>query len=372
MIYALILTSFVISIFLSAMIIPRILVVAFRKKLFDVPNDRKIHKDWIPRLGGMSFFPTILFSTAFTMAMRYAYGIEIPYDLMDLVVPEICFFICGLTLIYLTGVKDDLIGLRYRTKFFIQIVAASFLPLSDLWINNLYGVFGVYELTPWVGVPFTLFAVVFITNAINLIDGIDGLASGLSGMAVLVLGLLFLENQLWTYAILSFATLGVLLPFFYYNVFGKAERGRKIFMGDTGSLTLGYILSFLSIRYASYNPYLSPYADGAFVISFSVLLVPLLDVVRVIGVRARNRRSLFQPDKNHIHHKFLAMGFTPRASLLLILLMACSFCCVNMALMSCLDSNEILVGDILIWIGLNTWFDRVKARKKIRDGKKCG
>ena len=102
--------------------------------------------------------------------------------------------------------------------------------------------------------PLTIFVIVFICNAINLIDGIDGLASGLSGVSLMVLGVLFLHNQMWTYATLAFSTLGVLIPFFYYNVFGQVEHGRKIFMGDTGSLTLGYILAFLCIRYAVYNP----------------------------------------------------------------------------------------------------------------------
>ena len=107
--------------------------------------------------------------------------------------------------------------------------------------------------------PFTVLLVVFVTNAINLIDGIDGLASGLSSVALLVFGFLFMQKELWTYSMLAFATFGVLVPFFYYNVFGSAERARKIFMGDTGSLTLGYVLSFLAIKYSQYNPDVTPY-----------------------------------------------------------------------------------------------------------------
>ena len=109
-----------------------------------------------------------------------------------------------------------------------------------------------------------MLTVVFITNAINLIDGIDGLASGLSSVALLVFTFLFISKGLWSYAMLSAGTFGVLVPFFYYNVFGSVERARKIFMGDTGSLTLGYTLSFLAIKYSQHNTDIMPYTEAPF------------------------------------------------------------------------------------------------------------
>lgn len=355
---------FIISTILSSFIIPRILVVAFRKRLFDIPNDRTVHHGTVPRLGGLSFVPTIIFSLAFAMSLRYIYGFPLAPNLVHIVVPEVLLLICGLTILYISGIKDDLVGLRYRTKFVIQIIVASFFPLSGLWINNLYGLFGIYELTPWLGIPFTILLTVFITNAINLIDGIDGLASGLSSVALIILGSLFLYNRVWLYAMLSFATLGVLLPFFYYNVFGRVERHNKIFMGDTGSLTLGYILAFLSIRYSSFNPDLIPYSEGAIVVAFSTLIVPMFDVIRVILVRLRTRNPLFEPDRNHIHHKFLDMGLSHRRAMLSILGLAIGFCCLNIILVPHLDNNVLFVGDIVIWTGLNLWFDKVRDKKK--------
>ena len=167
MIYIFIAISLFISIVLSALIIPRILVVAFRKKLFDIPDERKVHSGIIPRLGGISFVPTILFSLAFTTGLRYLIGYEIAIDSLHFIVPEFYFLVCGLTLLYLSGIKDDLVGLRYRSKFVIQIIAASLIPLSGLWINNLYGLFGIEELTPWLGIPFTILLTVFIVNTIN-------------------------------------------------------------------------------------------------------------------------------------------------------------------------------------------------------------
>lgn len=376
MLFLLILIAFTVSVLLSWLIIPRILVVAFRKRLFDMPDARKIHSQAIPRLGGLSFVPTIFFSLSFVLGLQYTTGNSLPSASVRYIVPEFCFLVCGLVLLYLSGIKDDLVGLRYRTKFVVQILAALFFPLSGLWINNFYGLFGIHELSAWIGIPFTILAVVFITNAINLIDGIDGLASGLSSVALTVLGSLFLYEHLWLYATLAFSTLGVLLPFFYYNVFGQAEHCKKIFMGDTGSLTLGYILSFLSIRYASYNPELTPFTDGAIVIAFSTLIVPLFDVVRVMLVRARTRKGLFSPDKNHIHHKFLAMGFSPRAAMLSILALACLFSCLNILLISYIDNTVMFIVDIFVWIGLNLLFDRIrdkggKATKKTINGKKA-
>lgn len=363
--------ALVISIFLSWLIIPRILVVAFRKRLFDRPDSRKIHRGLIPRLGGLSFVPTIFFSLAFVLGLRYL--LEIPIDAAHVlvVVPEFCFLVCGLTLLYLAGIKDDLVGLRYRTKFFIQLLAAVFFPLSGLWINYLYGLFGFYDLPAWAGIPFTVLVVLLITNAINLIDGIDGLASGLSSVALAVLGSLFLCKGLWLYATLAFSTLGVLLPFFYYNVFGEAERCKKIFMGDTGSLTLGYILSFLAVRYSAYTPALAPLSEGALVVAFSTLIVPVFDVIRVVLVRARTHRGLFSPDRNHIHHKFLAMGFTPRRAMLSILGLACVFSCTNIFLISSFDNTWMLIMDIAVWTGLNIWFDRLRDRRQSNDKSSC-
>lgn len=369
MIYLLILLAFIISVVFSMVIIPRILIVALTKRLFDMPDERKIHTGAIPRLGGISFAPTILFSLAFISAIAYLgylYGFRIPPDSIPRITPDFYLLTCGLIILYLTGIKDDLIGVQYYSKFIVQIIAAVLLPISGLWINNFYGLFGIHELTPWIGIPLTIFVIVFITNAINLIDGIDGLASGLSGTALLVLGYLFLHNQMWTYAMLCFSTLGVLIPFFYYNVFGKAEYGRKIFMGDTGSLTLGYLLAFLCIRYAAYNPNIAPYCKSAILISFSTLIVPIFDVVRVVLLRFRRRKSLFSPDKNHIHHKFLEMDSCPRKVLLYILAISWAFSSMNIILAHYININILFIGDVVIWTAMNIYLNRIQDRKAAR------
>lgn len=369
MAYLLTTLSLVLSILLSALIIPRILVVAYRKKLFDIPNERKVHDGVIPRLGGISFLPTILFSLSFVTGLRYLIGFEIAENRLHFIIPEFFFLICGLTLLYLSGIKDDLVGLRYRSKFFIQIIAASMFPLAGLWINNLYGLVGIHELTPWIGIPFTILLTVFIINAINLIDGIDGLASGLSIIALSVSGGLYLYYTQWVYAMLAFSMLGTLLPFFYYNVFGKADRCTKIFMGDTGSLTLGYMLAFLTISFASVNPQIHPYFEGAIMLAFAPLIVPAFDVFRVMLIRARNHKPLFIADRNHIHHKCLDAGLSAKKSVICILGMAGTISCLALILADVINNNLILLLDIMLWLAFIRQLNQLIKYREIKNSR---
>lgn len=360
-----IISAFVSAVILGRIIIPNILIISLRKRLFDVPDERKVHKRPIPRLGGVTFFPVILFSLCVFTAVRLMTGYG-PADTSttDLVC-EFLFLTGGLTLLYIVGIADDLIGVRYRKKFLVQIISAAMFPLSGLYINNFYGLFGIYLIPAEVGIPLTMLLVVFITNAINLIDGIDGLASGLSMVALLVFGVLFVHFRMWSYAMLAFVTVGVIIPFFSYNVFGSADLGRKIFMGDTGSLTLGYILSFFVIKYCMYEPdMLLTMKTSPVLVSFSVLMVPCLDVIRVVLRRARNKRALFMPDKTHIHHKFLAMGFSPRRALITIQLMSACFCAFTIVAILYMNNTLVFVIDVVVWTLLNLWFDHVISKRK--------
>lgn len=362
-------TSFLVSCLIARIIIPKISLISKKKGLFDIPDERKLHKHAIPRLGGVSFFPTITFSMAFVMGIRYLAGFGISSMMSEHVVPEYLFLICGLTLLYLIGIADDLVGVRYKKKLVVQIVAASFFPLSGIYINNFYGLFGLYEIPLFVGIPFTMLLVVFITNAINLIDGIDGLASSLSSIALIAFGFLFYAQKMSIYSMLSFAVVGVLLPFFYYNVFGRAEKSTKIFMGDTGSLTLGYILSFLAVKYAMSNPEITAFTNGAIVIAFAVLIVPMFDVIRVVLLRIRKHLHIFHPDRNHIHHKFLAMGIGHRKTMLGILGIACFFAVSNILLIPYVNINILFIGDIVVWTVMNVIFDIIRDHYQLRKEK---
>ena len=353
--------GFLMAVLLGQIIIPRILVISLRKRLFDQPDSRKVHHRPISRLGGVTFFPVILIVMC-TVGLLQFYEME---NITSSVISESLCLVAGLMLLYMIGVCDDLIGVRYRRKFEVQILAAAFLPFAGLSIQNLGGLFGWYEISPLVGVPLTMLLTVFLINAINLIDGIDGLASGLCMVAITLFGVSFAWHGSWMYALLAFASVGVLVPFFFYNVFGNANRGHKIFMGDTGSLTLGFILSVMVVKYVSVMVQESSRLDGApVVMAFSVLLVPSLDVCRVVLNRFRRRVHPFKPDKSHIHHKFLNMGVTPRRSMILIQLMAVAFIVLTLVLLRIgLLAPVVFMLDILVWTLMNVWFSRIIRRR---------
>ena len=344
-----IVVSFIFSILMAWVIIPKIIVISRDKKMFDTPNSRSVHDKPIPRLGGVSFFPTIICSFCLSFVLRLKFGCPIA-DLNAVhLIAELLLLLSAITMLYLIGIADDLVGVGFKIKFLIQIISACLIPLSGIWINNFYGVFGLDELSPYFGIPFTIVLVVFITNAINLIDGIDGLASGLSSVALVILGIAFLEKQLWPYSMLAFSTLGVLIPFFRFNVFGNVDRAKKIFMGDTGSLTLGFILSFLAIKYTNYNASVASYTYGAIIIAFSALFIPAFDVIRVFFVRLKHGKSPFVADKSHIHHKFLDMGYSHRRVLCTILLLALVWSILNILLIPVLEPTYIILIDIICW-----------------------
>lgn len=362
--------AFLVSVFLGRIIIPNILIISLRKRLFDQPDGRKVHNRPIPRLGGVTFFPVIVFTFAVVTALRVMAN-NISYEVFTPTMAcEFLFLIAGLTLLYIIGIADDLVGVRYRKKFLVQIISASLFPVAGLYINNFYDLFGINFIPAYIGYPLTVLLVVFITNAINLIDGIDGLASGLSMVALVIFGVIFMHYSLWNFAILAFICVGVIVPFFAYNVFGNADKGRKIFMGDTGSLTLGYIISFFVIKYCMYVPGEDMQAYGSpVVVAFSVLLVPCLDVVRVVLKRARMGHPLFMPDKNHIHHKFLDMGFTPRKALITIQLMSAAFCAFSFVAVRYMDNTLVFVIDVVVWTLLNIWFNKIINKRLYGNGK---
>ena len=299
MISLFLLAGFVASALFAVLIIPNILLISYKRRLFDIPDSRKVHKVPVPRLGGLSFLPVILISFCLVTAFYYYYiGTPLNGFSAEKILCDFLSLTVGSMLLYLVGVRDDLIGVGYRYKFIVQIFAAILLIWPGGWLNSLGGLFGIHALPALVGMPLTILAVVYITNAINLIDGIDGLASGLSCISLVVLGILYAIKGEYLYALLAFSTLGVLVPFWFYNVFGNAQRGHKLFMGDAGSLTLGYILSMLAIHLSIKDPADTDLRNPQMVIAFSTLIVPMFDVVRVVLHRLRNKKNPFLPDKN--------------------------------------------------------------------------
>ncbi len=343
-----ILGVFISCIFLTGVLIPQILLIAFRRKLFDEVDERKIHKGTIPRLGGIAFQPVIVFSIFAALGINiYCENTEFVSCFLDDAMLIITTF-CSLQLLYLVGVADDLIGIKYRAKFVAQLICAAMLLLGGVCFNNLHGIFGIYAWPEWISYPFTVVVMVFIFNAINLIDGIDGLASGLSSIACAIYAVAFFLIGEYILSILAMATLGVLIPFYYYNVFGNPDKHSKIFMGDTGSLTIGIILSVLGTKLFDYDGDIE--GVNASVIAFSPLIVPCFDVVRVYLYRLRHHTNPFTPDKNHIHHRMLKAGFSQRGAMVTIVLASLLFTIFNILLSLVININFVVLIDVVAWI----------------------
>ena len=353
--------AFLLSIICGFVFTPVILDYCKRKKLYDLPSDRKIHSNAIPRMGGISFLPSMLVAFAavlFFMPITETY--TLPVNLWSAV------FLIGLFVIYCTGIIDDLTGLDARTKFMVQIATACLLPFAGLYINNLQGLFGVYEVPYYVGVPLTVFIIVFIDNAINLIDGIDGLAAGLSLLALGGFLTYFIHYEVFihTYCLLAAGMIGALIAFSYFNLFGKPERNNKIFMGDSGSLSLGFTLGFLAVKCASDNTAIWPTRPDSIIVPLTLLFVPTADVVRVTLYRLHHHKPLFHADKNHIHHKLMRTGMTQHQALVSILTLAVVYIVTNSLLFYALavPSTYIFIVDVLLFCLTNAWINsKMKA-----------
>lgn len=360
------LISFSIALVLAGIIIPQILLIAFRKKLFDEVDERKIHKGVVPRLGGIAFFPSILFSIAVVVGFNLKFfGVETFGVFTESMVP-VYFMICAVLLMFLVGMADDLVGVRYVAKFIVQIIASLLIFFSGMSIDNLFGFLWLNELPEWFVWMVTCFAVVYVVNAINLIDGIDGLASGLSTVAFVFYAVIFYYSGEYVYSMLSSAAAGTLFPFFYYNVFGNAKKQKKIFMGDTGALTTGMIMVFCAIAVLHIDRTVFSTDYNLVVMAISPLIIPCFDVVRVYLHRVERHRNPFLPDKCHIHHKLLALGLNQRTALCVIMAWAVLFIVVNVVLSPYCNPTVLVGADVLIWTLANVILSKAIARRERR------
>lgn len=341
-----IIISFLCSAVCGFVFIPLIISFCKRKGLYDLPDERKLHHSNIPRLGGISFLPSMFLAALAALALNNHFAND---DQMTISLWS-AYFAISLLLIYGVGLVDDLVGLEATPKFVVQIIAAVLMPAAGLYFNNLYGMLGIYEIGYWPGALFTVFVIVFISNAFNLIDGIDGLSGSLSFLALGGFLVCFIHQEMLIYCILIAGLMGVLVPFLYYNIWGKAEKGQKIFMGDAGSLTLGFILGFLAVKYSMNNPNVMPYRPYSMLLAYTLLVVPVFDVVRVSILRIRHHKPIFDADKNHIHHKLLRTGMNQHWTLVTILLLAVTFIALNVALAHVVDSMLIVLIDIAVWM----------------------
>lgn len=348
--------SFLISFVTGWFVIPRIILIAKRKRLFDKLDHRKEAKPPTPRLGGLAFFPIAMFSFSLMLGMRYFFGLDLPTSMESGLLITFMFLTASLLMIFFVGLADDLVEVNFKTKFLVQFICTSIMMFSGVYIRDLQGLLFVNYISPTISIPLCIIFVIWIINAYNLIDGVNGLCSGLGIIALTAFSGWYIYITNYVYAMFALSMAGVVLAFFYYNVRGKRLQ---IFMGDTGSLTLGFMISFLSLKFLS-NPsdlLLTdahvPHSNIALLVG--LLFIPLFDTLRVFVNRMNKGLSPFHPDRTHIHHKLLSTGLSHIQSTITLLLAQIGYLLLNVLLSEILELNVniVIIIDILLAIYIN-------------------
>ncbi|MCF0193639.1 MAG: undecaprenyl/decaprenyl-phosphate alpha-N-acetylglucosaminyl 1-phosphate transferase [Bacteroidaceae bacterium] len=341
------------------LVLPWLLRLSKKRGLYDIPNERKVHSNKIPRIGGMIFFPSVAVAVIVLSFMENVFS-ESP----DMVRISTVIVMAGVSLVYFIGVIDDIFGLEAKFKFVVQMIAAAVMPACGMYIDNLHGLFGIHELPIFFAWGITIFVIMLVVNAMNLIDGIDGLSSSLAVVALISFTVLYAHIGAYGCGLISVALLASVLVFMRYNIFGDENKNTKVFMGDAGSLILGYTFAVLFIRYATHTYVASP---SAMSLSFSLLTVPVLDLVRVAFVRLFQGKSIFAADKQHIHHICLDAGMTMRRAVVVIVALQLTIIGVTAAMSHHgVNINLMLVVDVLIFASAIIILKNFRQRRKRR------
>lgn len=285
--------AFISAFLITYVSVPAIINLAKIKKLYDEPNQRKSHQNRIPTLGGLALFIGFYFSFFFYSA--------------SLTIPGINSIMSALIILFVVGIHDDLFPLIAWKKLIAQLAAALIVTIQgNIRIENLYGLLGIHEMSYAGSVAFTTFGILLIMNGFNLIDGVNGLAAGVATIVISTYAYWFYQMNDTVFFLLSLTLVGSLLAFLRFNF-----RNAKIFMGDSGSLVIGYMISLLSIRFIQialgYRPVIF-YNVAAMVYVFNLLIIPITDTIRVVVKRLSEKRSPFSADRSHLHHKLLDLG----------------------------------------------------------------
>jgi len=290
--YKFALLCFITAFIVTLITIPPIISIIKKYNLYDKPGSRKLHMVPIPTMGGIAIIAGMI--AALLLWFPFSNTIAL-----------LSFFF-SVAVLFVLGIMDDLKDLSAKYKFIVQTGLALLIALSGIRISSLDGLFGIYELPLSAQYTFTVLAIVGVTNAYNLIDGIDGLAGGLGFMSLVTLGLFLTMSGDMNTALIAFSLAGGILAFMYFNL-----NPARIFMGDTGSLVLGFVIAVLGIRLMEVSLLNSnPVIPGAPVFVLSIVFKPVFDTPRVFGVRTWKGTSPFVADKTHIHHLLTNQGFS--------------------------------------------------------------
>jgi UDP-GlcNAc:undecaprenyl-phosphate GlcNAc-1-phosphate transferase len=299
-----IILSFLTSLIVVIFAIPSIITVAKQKGLYDKPDHRKLHTNKISRLGGLGIMVAFSLSTSI-------------WGLPTEIVTRLQYLQAALIILFFSGLKDDVIALSPYKKLASQLLATTLVVIGEnIRITSFYGLFSINEIPLLVSYTLSIFTIVVITNSFNLIDGIDGLAGGLGFIASVTFGLWFNFIDQVGWSIIAFALAGSLLGFLVFN-FNPA----KIFMGDSGSLSTGFILAIMAIKFIEVNnPAVQNFyrISTAPIIAIAILIIPLYDTIRVFTIRTLKGKSPFAADRNHLHHLMLNTGLGHKEVALLL------------------------------------------------------
>ncbi|HHM21569.1 MAG TPA: undecaprenyl/decaprenyl-phosphate alpha-N-acetylglucosaminyl 1-phosphate transferase, partial [Bacteroidetes bacterium] len=349
--------SFITAFTLTYFVIPSIIRIALKKKLYDVPVARSSHTKVTPRLGGIAIFAGTIFSILlWTPFARYGGDLQ--------------YVLCAFILIFLVGIKDDIDGIAPSKKLVVEVLAAAILAFkAGIYISGLHGIMGIQSIGMFWGTLLTVFVIIVIINAINLIDGINGLSGSLVIIITGTMGIWFMFIQRYDLAIMAVSAAGATAAFLKYN-FSPA----RIFMGDTGALLLGLICSILTINFIELNgslPDTNPFKlNAAPAVAIGILILPLFDTLRVFLTRILRGRHPLHPDRTHIHHLLLDSGLDHMQATAVLVLVNVFFIALVFLLQRYTD-NAILL--ILLLTGIASimaggLFYQVKRRKKMKLG----
>lgn len=288
------LIAFLLSILLSYLCYPVIIRISKAKRLMAKPNHRSVHRFKTPNLGGIGIF------LAINLIITFLGNYFEDSSLLSL--------LGSITILFFTGLIDDLVGMKPKSKVLCQVIASlSIILVTDLRIENLYGLLGIFELSYTFSLILSVFFYVLLINAYNLIDGVDGLAGSYAIAVTSFFGLFYFANGNQSMFFLCISIVGSLISFLIFNL----SKKEKIFMGDTGSMVIGFLLAYQAINFMSvdFNPNFMIQNTKSPVFILALFSFPLIDTARVFLLRMIKRKSPFSADKNHIHHVFLEYGF---------------------------------------------------------------
>jgi UDP-GlcNAc:undecaprenyl-phosphate GlcNAc-1-phosphate transferase len=348
LLFSLLLGSFL----LTYIIMPKIIGVVTYMCLMDTPDQRSSHKELTPSLGGISFYIVLVFSLFF---IDYFNESENAMTLIP-----------GLLILFIIGLKDDLVVLSPVTKLFAQLASVSFVLINpEFQIQSLHGFFGITQLSPFLSLPLSAFVMLTIINSFNLIDGIDGLASIVGIVIFTITGTLFYLLHLFLFVGISAVMIGSLVAFLRFNFSTK----RKIFMGDTGSLLIGFIIASAVIRLfaikASILNNLPFHLENLPLVIMAILIVPFFDTARVFTIRVINKQGPFSPDRNHIHHILIDyLNLSHKKASVIIGIVNILFILIFMLLGASIDNFYLLIFMVIAILGLVYFFYRVNFSYK--------